>query len=334
MKRFLLALIPITLLLSLSEVTLVTDTFGQSNRLEFSRPLMGTEVRIVLFAGDSLTAAEAVHSAFSRMTELNGILSDYLIDSEVSHLSQTHNQPMKVSTDLWNVLLTAQEVSYMSQGGFDVTIGPLTLIWRKAMRRATFPNLNELKIARQSVGSDLLKIDQNQPIVELKKGNMRIDLGGIAKGYIADQALNILISRGFSQAAVDAGGDIALGDAPPNLDGWTIQVFEEAPDQLSIVLKNCGIAVSGDRYRYLEHHGVRYSHIIDPRTGLGVTHERRVAVVAPTAMIADAWTSAYSVMDWKGAKDSAENHEGLDILMIQKSANIKHQINTGKFLRN
>jgi len=313
---------------------LATDLYGQTNRLEFSLPLMGTEVGIVLYSSDSLDAQEAVQSAVLRIKELNGILSDYLIDSELSHLSKTHHQPTLVSDDLWNVLLTAQRVSNQSEGAFDVTVGPLTLLWRKAIRRATFPDVNTLKIARQSVDYQSLIIHQNQPIVELRKRNMRIDLGGIAKGYIADQALGFLISKGFRQAAVDAGGDIALGDAPPNLDGWRIQVFEDETDQYSVVLKNCGIAVSGDRYRYLVHQGVRYSHIIDPRTGIGVTHQRKVAVIGPTAMIADGWASAYSVMDWQDAEVSVENHEKLHVLLIESDEKIKQQIITGRFLEN
>lgn len=331
--KYLFVLSVVGSILTLS-IILDGEVFAQSKRLEYSLPLMGTEVAIILYARDSLVAEQAVQSAISRMRELNGTLSDYLINSEVSQLSKTSNQSVAVSIDLWNVLLTAQNISKLSQGAFDVTVGPLTLIWRKAMRRSKFPDLNLIKTASQVVGYNLIEVNENQPIVELKKSKMRIDLGGIAKGFVADQALKILVSNGFPKAAVDAGGDIALGEAPPNSEGWMIQVFEESSNQTSIYLSDCGIAVSGNTYRNLVHDGVTYSHIVDPRTGLGVTHQRKVAVIAPNAMTADAWASTYSVMEWTDAQHSINNQENLQILMIEASGKTNRRIITGKFLQN
>ena len=302
-----------------------------SSRLAFEKPLMGTEVSIVLYAADSVAATEAVELAFARITELNNHLSDYLTESELSRLSNTYDQPVQVSDDLWQVLYTAQEIAHASEGAFDVTAGPLTLLWRRAMRRATLPDSTDLNQAMIAVGYEFLQLDVNNQTARLHKDNMRLDLGGIAKGYAADQALEVLVREGFSSAAVDAGGDISLGEAPPNSDGWSIKVFSGGAETGEMILKNCGIAVSGDSYRYLDYHGVRYSHILDPKTGYGVTHERKVAVIAPSAMIADAWASAYSVMDWQVIPLSIQERDGLSIRIVEPDRTGPRELETGKF---
>ncbi|MDE0555123.1 MAG: FAD:protein FMN transferase, partial [Candidatus Poribacteria bacterium] len=268
---------------------------------------------------------------FTRITELNNHLSDYLRESELSRLSNTHDQLVQVSDDLWQVLHTAQEIAHASEGAFDVTTGPLTLLWRRAMRRAMLPDSTDLSEAMTAVGYEFLQLDVESQTARLHKDNMRLDLGGIAKGYAADQALEVLVREGFSSAAVDAGGDIALGEAPPNSDGWSIEVFSGESEIGEIILKNCGIAVSGDSYRYLDYQGVRYSHILDTETGYGVTHERKVAVIAPNAMIADAWASAYSVMDWWAIPLSIQERDGLSIRIVEPDGTGLRELETGKF---
>ena len=306
-------------------------------RFGFTRYMMGTEVKIVLYAADSTEAAGAAGHAFDHINELNEQLSDYLIDSEVSRLSKTRGQPTTVGENLWNVLFTGQKIAEASEGNFDVTVGPLTLLWRKAMRRATLPDAIEIINAMAAVGYRFLELDANSRTVQLNGDNMRLDLGGIAKGYAADEALKILIEADFASAAVDIGGDIAIGNAPPSLDGWSVEVFDlNAENELEtekLTLRNCGIAVSGDTYRYLEYDGTKYSHIINPRTGYGVEHERRVAVIAPSAMIADAWASAYSVMAWESAISDANDRTILSTRFVERRESGLQEVNTGKFLR-
>lgn len=306
-------------------------------RFGFTRYLMGTEVKILLYAADSTEAAGAAGKAFDHITELNEQLSDYLIDSEVSKLSKTRGQPIAVGENLWNVLTTGQKIARASEGSFDVTVGPLTLLWRKAMRRATLPDTAEITSALAAVGYQFLELDANSRTAQLNVENMRLDLGGIAKGYAADEALKTLIEADFASAAVDIGGDIALGNAPPGSDGWSVEVFdlntENELETEKLTLANCGIAVSGDTYRYLEYDGIKYSHIINPRTGYGVEHERRVAVIAPSAMIADAWASAYSVMPWESSISDSIDRVNLSTRFVERRESGLEEVNTGKFLR-
>lgn len=295
-------------------------------RYAFSAPQMGTEFRIVLYAADSLQAQRAAEAAFARIDTLNAHLSDYLPESELNRLSATagSGQPVPVSDDLWRVLISAQQFSRATQGAFDVTVGPLTKLWRYAIRRNTLPPADELAAAQQAVGYQALRLDETTQTATLDKPGMRLDLGGIAKGFAADEALAVLQSFGLHQALVDAGGDLRLGGAPPDTPGWEVEIatVDSAGQLVQAVhfLANAAVAASGDRYRYVEADGVRYSHLLDPRTGMGVTHAHLVTVIAPTATAADALASALSVMGAEAGLDFARKQPQMEARIIERLA--------------
>lgn len=275
--------------------------FGQDNGLErytFSHVQMGTVFRIMLYDSDSIEAGRAAKAAFARIDELNAILSDYLPESELSRLEATAGIRGKigVSEDLWAVLLRAEEVSRSSKGAFDITIGPLSRLWRRAFRMQEFPDMDKILKARSKVGYKKLKLLAGSQSVVLKGKGMQLDAGGIAKGYAVDEAMKVLNRYGFHQALVDGGGDIMAGDSPPGEAGWKISVkgAEEAAGRL--IIANRAVATSGSSARFLEWEGARYSHLIDPRTGLGVTHPFQVTVEAPDCATADALASAASIL--------------------------------------
>jgi thiamine biosynthesis lipoprotein len=156
-----------------------------------------------------------------------------------------------------------------------------------------------MEAARALVGRHLVRLDPEHRTVELMKPDMRLDLGGIAKGYAVDQALAVLRKHGITRALVDAGGDIGLGDPPPAKRGWLIGVSPLEPgDPPSrfLWLSRVAIATSGDTRQFVQLDGVRYSHIVDPRTGLGLTDHSMVTIIAPDCTAADALASAVSVL--------------------------------------
>ncbi|MEL6252168.1 MAG: FAD:protein FMN transferase [Bacteroidota bacterium] len=271
-------------------------------RFSFSSPHMGTNFRIVLYAEDSLQADTAARAAFSRIEELNEILSDYLPDSELNLLSARAGSGdfVPVSDELWTVLLASRFFSKKSKGAFDISIGPLSRLWRRAMRKAAFPEADKLKKAHALVDWRSIKLNKKSQSVKLKKEGMKLDLGGIAKGYAVDEAYQVLKDAGIEAALVDGGGDLLLGNSPPGKEGWTIEVpaytYPEKEDKDLLVLKNCSVATSGDTYRYIELNGIRYSHIIDPRTALGISKRRMLTVIAKEGMTADALASVYSIL--------------------------------------
>ena len=270
-------------------------------RFQFASMQMAAPVRIVLYAPDSETANAAAEAAFARIHQLNGILSDYDPKSELRRLCATAGQgkAVRVSEELWNVLLHADTLAKRSGGAFDVTIGPVVRLWRRARRGKRIPLPDVLSEHRKLLGHDLVRFDPRRRTVELLKPGMQLDLGGIAKGYAVDEALAVLGQHGVTRALVDAGGDIGLGDPPPDKPGWLIGIAPlepDAPPRRHLWLSRVAVATSGDAWQYVEIDGRRYSHLVDPRTGMGLTDHSNVTVIAPDGIMADALASAVSVL--------------------------------------
>lgn len=296
------------------------------NRFQFARTEMAVPVKIVLYATDTATANAAQAAAFDRIRQLNGILSDYDLNSELRRLCDTagEGKNVPVSDDLWKVLSYAQILSEKSNGAFDVTVGPIVRLWRRARRQEVLPRPERISEALILVGYRFIHLDPKSHSVRLEKAGMRLDLGGIAKGYAIDEALAVLRKHGVTRTLVDAGGDIGIGDPPPAEatgksslpgpescesaaspvspvppSGWRIGVAALEPDKPPsryLRLSRRAIATSGDAWQYVVIDGKRYSHLVDPHTGVGLTDHSTVTVVAPDAMTADGLASAVSVL--------------------------------------
>ena len=205
-----------------------------------------------------------------------------------------------MSAELFDVLEQAQKFSALSDGAFDVTVGPLVRLWRFTRKKKTLPTPAEVHEAASSVGYEKLRLDRKARTVTLLAPNMRLDLGGIAKGYAADQALAILKGRGCARALVAASGDIAVGDPPPGQRGWRVSIasMDARTNETtsSVLLRDAGISTSGDTEQFAEIDGVRYSHIVNPRTGVGLTNRIQVTIIAPNATTTDALATGVSVL--------------------------------------
>lgn len=270
-------------------------------RFVFTEPHMGTLFQIVLFAPDVDAAQIAANAAFARIGALNRIMSDYEADSELSRLERAPvGTAVTVSGELFDLLARSQLLAAKTRGAFDVTLGPLTQQWREARKTGQLPDAAARKAAREVAGYTHLQLDATNSTVVLTRAGMQLDLGGIAKGYAADAALAALKQHGFSRAMVAASGDLALGDPPPGKPGWTVELAPFGPaaeNARQIVIANAGVSTSGDREQHVDIGGVRYSHIVDPATGLGLTHSRSVTVIARHATLSDALATACSVAD-------------------------------------
>jgi thiamine biosynthesis lipoprotein len=270
-------------------------------KYEFTEPHMGTTVSITFYAGDETTAQKAAKAAFARVAELDGIMSDYRPSSELMRLcKKAGGPPGLVSKDLFTVLDYAQEVSRRSDGALDVTVGPIVKLWRKARRTRELPNAEALAKALSLVGYEKMKLDPKKRTVQLTLVGMLLDLGAIAKGYAADCLLAILRQFGITRAMGVLGGDIAVGDAPPGKKGWKIGIAPLknplAKPARYLLLTNRGVSTAGDVEQYVEIGGKRYSHIVDPKTGLGLVGRMSVTVIAKNGLTADALDTTACVL--------------------------------------
>ena len=275
-------------------------------RFSFAEAKLGTEFRLLIYAETEDRAAAAAQAAFRRVDELDAILSDYRADSELRRLAargegRAPTDWVPVSPDLWAVLSRAREISVWSEGAFDVTVGPVVRLWRRAIRQSELPEPARLASALHAVGYGKLDLDPRTRSVRFRASGMSLDLGGIAKGYVVDEVARLLAARGLSRHLVDGGGDLRVGAAPPGGEAWIVSIDEgpvgpEAASPIHLAVSDCAVATSGDRYRFVEIGGVRYSHLLDPRTGLGLRSAPQVTIVAPDAMTADALASTVSVL--------------------------------------
>ncbi|MGQ9455517.1 MAG: FAD:protein FMN transferase [Armatimonadota bacterium] len=284
-------------------VALAEASTSPLQRFEYSEVAMGVRARLVVYAPSQKLAEAACKRAFGRIAQLEDVMSDYRPTSELMRLcAKAGGAPVRVSRDLLRVLLKAREVSRLSQGAFDVTVGPLVRLWRDAISTGKLPPASKLDRALKLVGWQKVEIDSRSLTVRLPEHGMLLDLGGIAKGYACDEALKILRQCGVSRALVEMGGDIAVGSPPPGRDGWEIEVPAALPDERRQKLANCGISTSGDTEQFVEIDGKRYSHIVDPRTGLGLTHSTEVTVIARDCTTSDSLATAASVLGPERAK--------------------------------
>ncbi len=255
---------------------------------------MGMAVTLTVWADDAEAARKACRVAFARVSELNGILSDYEPESELSRLCRAAGEgPQEVSDELFTVLAAAKELSEQSGGLYDPTAAPVIRLWREARQTKRLPDPALIENALKLVGADKLLLDPDAKTVELTQIGMQLDLGAIAKGYVGDEAIRVLREQGFPIAAFEAGGDMVVGDSPPGEKGWTIepQGFEK------VTLTNAAIAISGNSEQFVEIDGKRYGHIIDPRTGWPVEAGRACVVIAPTGLIADPLATLGTMME-------------------------------------
>lgn len=308
------------------------------HRFEFSHPAMGTLNTITLYAPDADMARAAAIAAFKRIDALEDILSDYQADSELMRiLDHPYGTPVPVSEDLFNVLQRGQEMARLSDGAFDVTVGPYVRLWRFARKRKVLPTPAEIAAARAAVGWQKLKLDARTRTVTLLVPHMRLDLGSIGKGYAGDQALKLLKARGIDRALVACSGDIAIGDPPPGKRGWKIGIaaLDGVTNQprRTVLLHNAGISTSGDTEQFLKIGGVRYSHIVNPATGLGLTNRIQATVIGPNAATTDCLDTTVSLLGVKRGLALIDSMPRTAALIVTKDDGQTHTFTSRRFRR-
>lgn len=258
---------------------------------------MGMPVRIVLYADDA-TARSAARAAFDRIAALEDVLSDYRPASELRRLEPRAGVWVEASEPLFEVLGCAKEIARRTDGAFDPTVGPVIGLWREARRTGRLPDESALDSAHALVDWRELELDAERRAVRLARPGMRLDLGGIAKGYILSAAFETLRRRGVDRALLEAGGDILAGEAPPGRRGWRIEVdgADSAFLARASALTRAALATSGPTQQYVEIDGTRFSHVVDPRTGRALTRDYVTHVIAPDAVTADALATALGVL--------------------------------------
>jgi thiamine biosynthesis lipoprotein len=289
-------------------------------RFEQTQMHLGTTIKVALYAADEATATMAASAAFARVVELDRVLSDYREDSELSLLCRRAGGPATtVSADLFRILERADYWRRESDGAFDVAAGPIVRLWRRARKTKRLPSEPQIAAARETSGGEHLKLDPKTRTVRMEKPGMQLDVGGVGKGFIGDEALAAMRRLGVARAMIVLGGDVVTGEPPPGKTGWSVEAAKLARDGVGktmLSLAQRAASTSGDAYQYATIAGKRYSHIVDPRTGRALTERRQTTVVAPTGMDADALATAANVLGAEKAIALIDKHPAVAGLVL------------------
>ncbi|MHC4881563.1 MAG: FAD:protein FMN transferase [Planctomycetota bacterium] len=272
------------------------------------RITMGTVARILVVAQNQPQADAAIDAAFDKIYDIERLMSDYDPNSQLSQVNrEAFEHPVPVDAELFEILTAAKLYSCTSGGAFDVTIGPVVQLWRKAKDDYTAPTPEAIAKAKETAGYENLVLDAENKTVTFKKEGMFLDLGGIAKGYAIDKAVEILQSAGMQGAMVDIGGDLRCFGTPANGKKHWFIGLQDPQNEEDILLKlnmdNRAVATSGDYRRFVMLDDEKHSHIIDPATADSAAGLSSVTIIAPTAMAADALATAVTVLgNQKGLK--------------------------------
>lgn len=310
--------IGIAVLVAIAEWRIAVNNYnGKINVARRPRAVMGTTCLLTVAVDESqqFHAQATLRSAEARLRQIEARMSNWLDASEVSRVASADaNASLTLSDDTLKVLRQARLAFDQTGGVFDITCRPQVEVWRDAAERGSLPTQAEINAARAASNWSLVKFGE-QGIVKLAK-SVSVDLGGIAKGYAIDQAMEVLRQQGIAGGLVDVGGDLACFGSEAGCQGWQVDVYNPFGDQplVRLRLSDCAVATSGNYARYHEIDGKRYSHIIDPRTGQPTAAAESATVIAPSAMVADVWATALSILGPEGIALLPEDTEALLVL--------------------
>lgn len=300
---------------------------AQARRFEFTQNKMGSPFQIIFYCDDSLKAVRVSNTCFMMVDSLNKIFSDYDTTSEITKVSRNaYANPQKISGELMHLLQLSSHAYKNSEGAFDISIGNLSQLWRYSKKQKIFPSPFAVDSTQKLTGFHHLLIDTVRQTLSFMVPGIKLDFGGIVKGYAAQKVVDYLLSQSIVSALADAGGDIAISNAPPQKDGWlvAVNVPESATEswKKKLTLHNKSVATSGDVYQYTLHEGKKYSHIINPETGYGITSQRNVTVIAGDGATADWLATACSILPIRKSLRLAKKQHAALMIAYMKNERI------------
>jgi len=262
---------------------------------------MGTVISVFIWHDDEVKAAKAAEAVFAEMKRIDGVMTTWTPDSEVSKINAAAGgKPVVVSQETFEVIARAQDVAKKTKGIFDITVGSFKGLWKFDQDMDnSIPNPVEVKKRLALIGYQNLVLDKKKLTVFLKKKGMSITLGGIAKGYAVDKCVKLLYDQGFTNFMVQAGGDMFVA-GKKGADPWVVGIRDPrgAKDAMFATgpIEDHSFSTSGDYERGFVKDGKRYHHILDPRTGQPAVKSRSVTVRAKDAFTADAWSKVLFIL--------------------------------------
>lgn len=290
-----------------------------------SKFLMDTVVTITA-VGPKEDVEKAIDATFSEIERLEALMSGFKEGSDVDRINKSAGiRPVKVDKDVLKVILKAIEISEMTNGAFDITIGPLSNLWGFGVKENYIPTDNEIKKLLSLVAYKQLKIDDSKSEVFLRKKGMMIDLGGIAKGYAADKAVEVLKSKGIKAGIVAVAGDIRVFGRRHDGKPWHIGIkHPREKDRVfaTIDLEDSSISTSGDYERSFIKDEIRYHHILDPQNGYPAKGCQSVTIISREGVMVDALATSVFVLGPEKGMELIEAKEGIEGIIVDSKGEV------------
>ena len=308
-------------------IILIAHPFStnSSDLFKYHQVAMGTVIEITLIGDDEGAANKAVLQAFQEIKRIETLMSPWLDSSDVIRINRSAGEGWtKVSPETMEVIKKAQEISELSEGSFDMTVGPLTQLWRMAREKGIPPSTKDVKEKLDLVNFRDVSITHEGKVF-LKKKGMAVDLGGIAKGYAVDRAFELLRSLGYKNLIVNAGGDLRVGGTK-NDQPWSIGIQDPRVSQkimAKVLVSDTAVATSGDYEKFFIHQDKRYHHIFNPRDGFPTEGSQSVTVVCKDGITADGLATAVFVLGPEKGYSLCQRLEGVECLIVDKEGKIK-----------
>jgi len=322
--RLILALVGLALVGTLALISFHTysSRFSSDHMYQKRRFLMGTLVTISVVAGSRERAFSAMGRAFQTLQEIENQASRRIPASLTSRINDAAGRQMvSVPSSYLELIQQSIEYSRLTEGAFDITVGSLTALWQFEEGQGRLPDDQEIGRNLSLVDYRNLQVDEMHQTIGLKEAGALIDLGGSAKGFAVDQAVRVLKEEGIAGGMVNAGGDIRLFGLKPSQERWCIGIqHPRKPNAIlaSLKLTDTSIVTSGDYERYFLKDGIRYHHILDPKSGQPARGCQSVTIVSETALSGDALSTGVFVRGPERCLSLIENLEGIEGLIIDR----------------
>jgi FAD:protein FMN transferase len=305
---------------ALAALLLASPLAASATTIKNGRAKMGSPFEITVVAADEATAWRAVEAGWAEIDRIEELISSWRETSETSAINRAAGgEPVHVSRELYDLVARSIKVSRLTGGAFDVTFGAVGRLWDLKADPPRLPDPAAIAAALELVDYRAIELDADAPSVHLAKPGMLLGWGAIGKGYAANRAVGVLRSAGALGGLVNAGGDIVAFGRQEDGSPWRIAIAHPLrPQQVFAFLEveNQAVVTSGDYERYVEIGGVRYAHIIDPRTGWPVRGVRSVTVVCPDGELADALATATFVMGVTDGLALIDRLNGVEAMVV------------------
>ncbi|WP_274704116.1 FAD:protein FMN transferase [Polaribacter marinus] len=288
--------------------------------------LMGSRFDITVVANNSIQANKYIDTAVAEISRIEKLISSWNPNSQTSEINRNAGiQPVKVDSELFQLIERAIGISKLTDGAFDISYASMDKIWKFDGSMTVMPSKEEITASVSKVGFQNIILDKKNSTIFLKLKGMKIGFGAIGKGYVADKAKDLLISKGVPAGIINASGDMNTWGKQPNGKEWNVAITNPMDKNKVFALlpiTNGAVVTSGNYEKYVNFNGKRYTHIIDPRTGYPSTGIISVTVFAPKAELADALTTSVFVMGKETGLDRINQLPKIECIIIDDKGNI------------